>query len=276
MPGDLVVELDLLPDLQGELGMLSQFLSGGGGSAGAFESYWEVAEVVAKHGEELYQAYCKGLPLPSGLAVKHPSGSLARSVRLERTATDWVLHNDAPYASFVEEGTKEWDQKKILQTSQRTRRAKDGSLYLIIPFRHGTPGSVGLPPMPKQIHGMARKLQKSSITGSRMELNAHGAPVSRNTYAWGGRLKSKAILAAGGTLQDAQRYGGMVRFGHPKGGHGSYITFRVMSEKSRGWIHPAVEGRWPLKTAIKVSSEEGLPHLQAAFMDDLGRLLGGR
>lgn len=273
MPGDLVVDLDLLPLLRDEIGMLSQFLSGGGG--GAFlGSYWEVAEVIAKHGEELYAGYCKGLPLPSGMAVKHPSGALAHGVRLARTVTDWELHNDAPYASFVEEGTKEWDQKKILQTSQRARRAKDGSLYLIIPFRHGTPGSVGLKAMPQRIYAMAQHLKRSNVTGSRMEPNAHGNPIQRLTYKWGGRLTPKAIEASGGSGADARRFGGMVKFG--KAGHSSYMTFRVMSEKSKGWIHPAVAGRWPLKTAIEVSTREGAQHLQDAFLEDLGRLLMNR
>lgn len=269
MPGGLVVDLEVLSSLQGDFGMLSQFL--GGGDTAALQSFWEVAEVIAKHGEELYASYCKGLPLPSGLSVKHPSGALSHGIRLERTASDWELHNDTPYASFVEEGTKEWDQKKILQTSQRARRAKDGSLYLIIPFRHGTPGTVGLVAMPARIHAMAEHMKKSRATGSRMEPNAHGNLVSRLTYRWGGRLSPKDILAGGGSAGEARKFGGMVRFGNPKGGHGGYMTFRVMSSKSTGWIHPAVAGRWPLKTAIEVSTQEGTAHLQEALMEDLFR-----
>jgi hypothetical protein len=269
----LVVDWDALEALKPELAMVEHFLGGGGNAA--FSSYWETAEVVATHGLELYQGFCKGVPLPSGRKVQHPSGSLSRATRLERTATDWVLHNDSPYASFVEEGTKAYDMKQALQKSEKARRAKDGSLYLIIPFRHGTPGAVGLRPMPARIHALARVMQKSSITGRRMEPNAFGRPVARNTYAWGDRLSPKKITEAGGSSFDARRFGGMVRFGNPKGGHGSYMTFRVMSSKSSGWVRPAIPGLFPLKTAIEESTREGQEFLQAAFMEDLGRLLAG-
>jgi len=176
--------------------------------------------------------------------------------------------NTAPHARFVEEGTKMHDMKKMLWTSDKVRISKKGKRYLIIPFRHGTPsagsheGGKGtqratLQTMPKSIHEMAKNLSISRQTGASLRTNpATGRPVIRHTYQWGGRLKAQDLSAAGlsglnkKTNWKSSPYANMVKMGGE--GQTTYMTFRIMHEDSKGWIHP---GTPPRKIAEKTWNE---------------------
>lgn len=163
-----------------------------------------------------------------------------------------MVTNRIPYASALEDGVKSYDMKKMLQTSHQVRISKKGKRYLIIPFRHLMPGdhekggmseqrATGQS-MPSSVYQMAVNLSKSQIKGTRFtpSLNpeskskakgysSSGKPLAQRwDYAWGGKLKG-----VGGI------YEGMRRF-KTTGGGSQYITFRVMSENSAGWIHPGI------------------------------------
>ncbi len=240
-----------------------------------FTSYAETASVVAEHSLVLYKGYLKGWPLPNGAAVQRPSGNLAAHAALEESAyLDFRLVNPESYAEAVEKGTKERDMKLSLPNAPKARRAKDGSLYLIIPFRHGTPGTVGLRPMPARVHAMAQHLKPSKVTGHFMEpsVTRPGEQVQRNRYKWGGRLSAGELAAAGLSFKAQSRYAGMVKFG--AAGHASYMTFRVMSEKSKGWVLPALPGIWAARTAAEEAYKDGKGALADALMEDLLRLAG--
>ncbi len=58
---------------------------------------------------------------------------------------------DTPYAQAIEQGQPARDMKPGLLSGTKARRGKDGSIYNIIPFRHGTPGAVTLKQMPTEI-----------------------------------------------------------------------------------------------------------------------------
>jgi hypothetical protein len=111
--------------------------------------------------------------------------------------------------------------KKALQTSAKVRMSKDGKKYLVIPFRHGTPGSTESKAMPDDIYNKAeflkydpekgyvhggygaKNMRQSFIVKSYKEGSIRGAKnpqdaellqrsnpkqVMRNAYQWGDRL----------------------------------------------------------------------------------------
>lgn len=255
------------PDLEALVGFLGP---------ADFPEYARAAEGLSANAERLYRGYCLGEPTPSGRALQRPSGALARAIRREATGLLlWTLHNDAPQAKGLEEGLPERDMKQSLRTAPKARRAKDGSLYLIIPFRHGVPGTRGLNPMPKSVYRLAQALTHSRTLGAPItRTSATGHQVPQFIYRWNGRLSAKD-LAAGGVEGDVvRRHQGMVRMG--KKGHTSYLTFRVMSEKSPAgsWVRPATPGLWPMKWALEVAWSEGTPRLEQALEADLMGILG--
>jgi hypothetical protein len=192
--------------------------------------------------------------------------------------------NTAPYAIWVEKGTPPHDMKKALHTSAKARRAKDGTLYLIIPFRHGTPSAgvdrATMQTMPKEIYAMAKALPMSVRTGSYNAISPNtGGSTARHTYAFGGRLTKADVGNWGQRSQIAPKYTwksspyqGMVRF--PQGKTGSeYITFRVMSEKSKGWFHG---GTAPKPLAAQTAQQTNpvcVALINAGFKRDLQNLL---
>jgi hypothetical protein len=183
----------------------------------------------------------------------------------------WDLQNDAKEAEGIENGAPEFDMKSILPTSKKARQAKDGSLYLIIPFRHGIPGSRSNP-MPKAIHKLAKQLSYSQNLGSSgSRLSATGHMVPKFDYHWADRL-TKAHLS-GMSEKDQKRYANLYRFGSTK--HSQFLTFRTMSQKSKGWIRKATPGLYPLQTAIQVSMSDGQSRLEAALQADFVAMLGG-
>lgn len=169
-----------------------------------------------------------------------------------------VVETGYKNAGPIETGRPAFDQKRYLQTSLKVRRVVSGKnagkKYLVIPFRHNTPGmDAHATPMPARVYELASQLKKSRVTGQSMQPNlqgkvdAQGLPVlvRRNHYQWGGRLpeglapKLKAHHAT-------DPYAGMVRMDTTakgkKVGSSAYLTFRVMGEWSQGWITPARPG----------------------------------
>lgn len=170
-------------------------------------------------------------------------------------------------AQQIEDGRPARDLKRMLQTSKKTRIVKSGAhagkRYLIIPFRHNTPNGSGegalAPQMPADVYARAHSLSASLVLppGTKKpatRLSGSGHLVAQQSYSWGDRLP--AGLAP--KLQSHHKtdpYAGMVRFNTAAAGaprKSAYLTFRVMTEWSSGWIVPAKEG---LKLAEKVAGE---------------------
>lgn len=174
------------------------------------------------------------------------------------------------HAPAIETGRAERDLKKMLNTSLKVRRTEDGRRFLIIPFRHNTPGNEGTgKAMPFGVYQQARDMAKSLITGqgqrpagqvmhlspkTGMHASAKQTPFSSDPhtrsasmvpardYQWGGALKRGDLAAHGKEVQ--KKYAGMRRFeaGSGEEKRSSYVTFRVMMEGSSGWIVPAKPG----------------------------------
>lgn len=265
----LAIDWKFLPAVSGELAAVAGQLA-----PDRFGRFRMAAAVGAAEAQALYIGYLLGEPIPGKGQLKKPAQDAVNGVTLEEgPPLVWTLKSDAKEAEEVEHGTEAKDLKLTHLKSPKARRAKDGSVYLIIPFRHGIPGTRGMPNMPKKVHALAKKLKASKalgVVGKRP--NAWGGEVDKFGYSWGGKLTEADLLAAGQSPEVAKRLGNLYRFNDAK--HSTYVTFRTMSSKSSGWIVPARPGLAPLATALQVSWDANLQQLQAAFRDDLMELLG--
>lgn len=198
------------------------------------------------------------------------------------------------YDQEIENGRPARDLKRMLDTSTKVRRTKDGRRFLVIPFRHNMQKL-----MAAGIYHMAKSLEATTITGQGLrasgevtDLSPKGgmsaaakqtpflsslktkqaAMVNRNHYAWGQALQRGINMRAGvkpGTPRWAQ---GMYRFdtSTPGGGKSSaYLTFRVMMEGSDGWMVPAQPGQH----LAKKTTEAMQPKAQLAFAEAIRRTL---
>ena len=173
------------------------------------------------------------------------------------------------YAQEIDTGRPARDLKRMLQTSEKVRYSKKGKRYLIIPFRHNVPGKrAHAQAMPQEIYKQARVLSPSVITGKQLQHNGGVGPlgkkVLRNTYNWGDRLVS-----------DQRKYNGMVRFntGIGAGAKSSeYLTFRVMSESSSGWVVPPKPGLFLTRKVVDTVRPKATAAFQAAIAQTLKSL----
>jgi len=190
----------------------------------------------------------------------------ADSIRVEYDGMGARIYSDDPMATPIETGIPARDMKRMLDTSAKVRVAQTGKhagqRYLIIPFRHNTPGNTALAgAMPQAVYAQAKQLTKSHVTGKvsmRSGLNASNPHTKgplmtmRNTYKWGDRLNG---------ADTPKRFKGMVRFNTSSGGQNSssFLTFRVMGEWSPGWIIKAQPGRF----IVKAVSDQAQQMLQS-------------
>lgn len=197
---------------------------------------------TAQQTQSTWQASVMGVP-DIWLGQKK---AMAESIEWKMlTPVSAEVWSDSPLAEQFENGFEPRDLKQMLNTSSRTRTSKDGSKYLIIPFRHNTPGnSAHAPAMPENVYAIAQSLTPSSVTGMGKRLSATGASVPQASYNWGSRLGAGLVQANPGHSTDI--YAGMVRFDTSSGNQKSsaYLTFRVMTSKQAGkWLVPAKPGK---------------------------------
>ena len=259
----------------------------------AFPTLAGAVQALANTAHQQWLRYAQGEPLPSGQVIGIRSGTYHRSIQLEQISPfHYRVFSDLAYAESIETGSPARDLKKMLDSSLKVRRTKDGKRYLIIPFRWGTPGAVGFGGnvMPQAVHdfwkpqGVARSRvisigSRESGTGAYDIKTRQPVLVPQRQYEWGARLTAKHLGAMGIGGQAAKRMAGMVNFRNPGGSggaaHSQYLTFRVMSEDSPGWQAPAIPGKYPAKTVadkIKPIAEQAF---KKAVEEDIRRYLGG-
>jgi hypothetical protein len=202
--------------------------------------------------------------------------------------------SDYKYASEIENGRPPRDLKPMLLNSPKVRRTKDGKRFLVVPFRHNSPGNTAhAPAMPPSVYALASQMKMSAVTGTSDRaagevtllspasgmtpapvqtpyLSSMGTKstylVAQNNYKWGGRLTRKALAEAGASKEEQRRYGGMVRMKEATGGS-SYLTFRVVMEGSSGWVIPAQPGLYLAKDV----AEHLQPVAEAAIAEAMRR-----
>jgi hypothetical protein len=122
-----------------------------------------------------------------------------------------------------------------------------GSLkYLIIPFRHNTPGSEALAPaMPPDVYKIASQFMPSRVIGKTTRPSGQNAKhlVPQSVYQWGDKLPA-GLAPKLKPSHKTDPYAGMVRFDTSSGTQksSSYMTFRIMGQWSQGWIVGAKPG----------------------------------
>lgn len=193
----------------------------------------------------------------------------AKSIQMKMTGDfSALVWTDYKLAEEIENGRPAKDLKQMLNTSMKVRTTKQGKRYLIIPFRHNTPGNnAHAPAMPLPVFQVARELAPSRVTGTGARLSGTGAydiatrqpsRVPQRRYSWGDKLVGAKL--AGGN----KNHEGMYRFDTttPGGKRSSaYLTFRVMMEGSSGWV---IAPRPGLNIAKQVT-DDMQPLAEAAF-----------
>ncbi|EIW6162820.1 hypothetical protein MF451_003817 [Salmonella enterica subsp. enterica serovar Saintpaul] len=190
------------------------------------------------------------------------------------------------YAKEIEEGRPSRDLKRMLGTSLKVRRTQKGARFLVIPFRHN------LKSMPPALQEQAKALTASKVTGMTQRRSGeiigfgmkpakvqtqflsnpktHGPMmVNQAQYKWGNRIaagffgpnpKGKVDIAAGMVRMDTSS---------GKSKSSAYMTFRVMSEKSKGWIVPPQPGQWLARDVIQKIQPEAEKLFQKAMALDV-------
>jgi len=168
------------------------------------------------------------------------------------------VESNCPYAIYIEAGRRARSgqevRQKMLQSS-KAKTAKDGSRYITIPFRHGTPGAVTMKAMPKDVYEKAKNLGRPMrIGGNLISGGSLNAPqIGRRT-----KITTPDRPFAPYTWR-AGKYQGMKKMG--KSGHSQYITFRRISSKTvagnESWAQPAVSPR----PVAQASARQALPHI---------------
>ena len=190
--------------------------------------------------------------------------------RLRSTARDYVAgleHNEdggkvviqlnGELPNMIEQGWGGGDMRQWMLSSPKAKEGENGP-YLVIPFRHGTPGTSGRNvgrPMPPSIHMEAKALSHT--------FTRPGAPVGQHggqTTVHGQRLHPHKNMRsqARDILQRKEKpyhassiYMGMIKKGkHVAGGSvqtTGYSTFRTISmhtrDAQRHWVHPGIKAR---------------------------------
>lgn len=115
-------------------------------------------------------------------------------------------HKNYYYVNMVENGVKSWSIKDALLNGKAARRnqAKYGRVFVIVPFRHRTPG---------------RTKSTSSFSGV----------LPNDIYE-----QAKSGVTFG---KDYGKLAGLKRYGSEK--HGKFLTFRMVTQKTKGWIYPS-------------------------------------
>jgi hypothetical protein len=187
------------------------------------------------------------------------------------------ISSNYKFSEDIESGRPPYDLKQMLNTSMKVRVSKKGKRYLIIPFRHNTPGNAAhAPAMPSEVYESARELSFSKITGTGKRASGTGAfdiktrakfMVASRKYHWGGRLAAEPEYKLK-PQHHSDPYSGMVRFKEKTGGS-KYLTFRVMVEGSPGWIVPAKPGLWLAKNVAESLERGAAGDFGAAIAKDL-------
>jgi hypothetical protein len=223
-----------------------------------------------------------------------------QSIKWEMTGDfSAMVEADYKHAAEIETGRGPRDLKKMLDTSSKVRRTKDGRRFLVIPMRHNTPNNTAhASAMPGAVHNLASAMAPSRVvsTGQRpsgevtnlspksgMSAASKQSPylsnpktkqasmVASQKYAWGGRLTMGALKGAGLDAATARRYAGMVKFPDGSGGH-SHVTFRVMMEGATGkWVIPAQPGKFLARNVAQAMQ----PKAEAAFAAAVKKTVSG-
>ncbi|MGB9660652.1 MAG: hypothetical protein ACPL5F_01370 [Moorellaceae bacterium] len=206
---------------------------------------WEALKEAVARSTKLIEATWK----QNGMAIAK-TGNYARSIISVYPADDegfaGTVINTAPYAAALEFGRPPFDMKPYLLASKKARLGRYGSKYLRVPFRHGIPEAVTLPPMPKEIY---QEVRRKGRIGERLE-------------GWRSKLTPK-----GPYTWTTGPYSGMQRLGRER--HSQYMTFRTVSDRSpaSSWWHPGIKARRIAERTV----EQVVPQIERLLAEAVDR-----
>jgi hypothetical protein len=107
---------------------------------------------------------------------------------------------------------------------------------------------------------LSAKEQRANPFASSLQTRK-AATVNKNIYSWGDKLVTGSLKTKG------DRFSGMYRFdtSTPGAPRSTYLTFRVMSEKSKGWIVPAQPGQHIVKKVVDDMQPKAEAAIKEAF-----------
>ncbi|MBA7579490.1 hypothetical protein ES708_21361 [subsurface metagenome] len=233
-----------------------------------------------------WKSVASGNPF-GGIRLKSPSGGYAASIKAKQISPfNWVIYSSAKVAEFLEHGTKRVDFKETHTKGKKSRvaykKGEDGEIlkvgYLIVPFRHATPGARGNP-MPETIYKTIRakiksgRFQKSVVEkapaeSGKLEPNWPGELIPRATYSWGSKFRQQGLKREFANLE------GMVVFdvGSSRAMRSTYFTFRVISAESPpgSWIKPATPPLHITKAVVNATMKDIEDLIRYGLEKDLG------
>ncbi len=255
-------------------------------SSKAMPSTYRAFKMATALVQYTWKSYAMGAPIPGGgPRLKNPSGGYAKSIKI-RTLTPLAkeIYSDSPIAHYLEEGTKQYDMKETHPFGKRSRvvkkdRYKNGKLvaskgdaYLVIPFRHGVPGTASYGGMlPSELYKIIRNgikeetiILSSLQKGRKVEPNYKGELIPRKKYNWGTRLTGIGVRDLEGMV--------VMDVSTKKSVRSGYMTFRVISVNSPAnkWIQKARAGKHITQFVVKNTSAAVNDIIISALKKDMG------
>lgn len=237
-----------------------------------------VAQAVTATAQAAYERWADAIMKAPGVwaGEKH---AYVESIKVRSISPyEAEIWSDYRHALAIETGRPAKDLKGMLNTSLKVRLTAKGKRYLVIPFRHNTPGNTAhAPAMPGNIYDIARDMRPTTIVGKGWRVSGTGASsvktksqylVRTRRYSYGERLPPGLAPKLKPTHK-TDVYAGMMRMqaNTPGAKSSAYLTMRTMHEDSPGWVIPARPG---LFLAQKVSEE-----LQPLFEQALAEAVRG-
>ena len=232
-----------------------------------------------------WKSYAMGQPVPGGTRLKNPTGGYAKSIKeMMLSPFNRIVYSDAPIAKYLEDGTQQYDMKETHTHGPRSRVvkktrikngrvvAREGDSYVIIPFRHGTPGSLSHSKLPQDLYKKIilamrmGEISASSVKKGRRKKtpNASGELIPRANYRWGSRLVDMPVPELEGMVVMDQSTKNSSR--------SSYFTFRIISVNSPAhkWIQRARPGHHFTTRVVANTSETVRAMIADGLKKDLG------
>lgn len=229
----------------------------------------DLAQLVEDTGAKLKEEWTAY----AGQMLKKPGG-YAQAIQegeeypFEQDPLHFVIINDHQAARWFEEGVRPFDIKGMLGTSGAVRIARDGTRYVVIPFKH----SVSQLTAAGIDYSEVRNLNPSFFRrgafpgGSRAETQNTDPRKRAHSYTWGdpltdlgtvgmrrkgfGNLKTKEVHEYTWKASPFER---LYSFQQKDGGS-EYATFRTISDKSEpgSWQHPGIRAMAIAETAVNI------------------------
>ncbi len=287
-----MIRVDLRPEDETLANILSNLEFVSSKNLPATAKAFKIASALVQY---TWKSYAAGRPIKgSSMRLKNPTGAYKNSIKIRFLSPfNHEIYSDSPIALYLEKGTQEYDMKKTHPYGKQSRIVKktvkkkgvvvrrEGDPYLIIPFRHGVPGtqsfvqkygdSTVATAMPEQVFQQIERILKTDedqmskrIKGRTFDPNFKGELIPRAKYKWGARFKGMGFSQMEGLVA--------MDTSSPKKKSSQYMTFRVISVNSPAmkWIVKARPAMNITQHVVNNTKEEMKKLITSGVRQDLG------